>query len=56
MSLFIGGGMVFTFLKAQGIPIGNSLCEEAEVIRSPKIHLPVDLVIANGFSNDAKRK
>lgn len=55
-ALFIGGGMTYTFLKAQGIPIGDSLNEEAEVIRSPKIHLPVDLVIADAFSNDAHRK
>lgn len=54
--LFIGGGMTYTFLKAQGIPIGDSLNEEAEVVRSPKIHLPVDIVIADGFSNEARSK
>ncbi len=55
-ALFIGGGMTYTFLRAQGIPIGDSLNEEAEVVRSPKIHLPVDIVIADSFSNDAKHK
>ncbi|HSX10701.1 MAG TPA: phosphoglycerate kinase [Chlamydiales bacterium] len=58
-ALFIGGGMVYTFLKAQGIPIGDSLCEDPNTIRDlpkTKLHFPVDLVIANAFSNDATRR
>lgn len=62
-SLFIGGGMTFTFLKAKGIPIGSSLFEEAEVKRAKEvldsgksIHLPSDLMIADAFSNDANHK
>ncbi|MGB0979820.1 MAG: phosphoglycerate kinase [Croceimicrobium sp.] len=64
--LVIGGGMAFTFLKAQGASTGNSLVEddfvemaakitqEAE-IQGVKIHLPVDAVIADDFNNSAKR-
>lgn len=62
-ALFLGGGMTFTFLKAQGIPIGNSLFGESEVKRAKDIlslakslYLPTDLVIADSFSNDAKTK
>lgn len=62
-SLFLGGGMTFTFLKAEGIEIGSSLFEEGEVngakqiLQNAKsIHLPTDLVIADAFSNDAKWK
>jgi len=62
-SLFLGGGMTFTFLKAEGIEIGNSLFEPDEVKRAKEIlqtaksiHLPLDLVIADAFSNDANRK
>lgn len=60
--LYIGGGMAFTFLKAEGVQIGDSICEEPELARSllkkglSKLHFPIDLVIANGFSNDAKSK
>ncbi|MBI5272689.1 MAG: phosphoglycerate kinase [Chlamydiia bacterium] len=62
-SLFLGGGMTFTFLKAQGIEIGNSLFEESEIgtareilSRAKSLHLPSDLVIADAFSNEAERK
>ncbi|OGN63592.1 MAG: phosphoglycerate kinase [Chlamydiae bacterium RIFCSPHIGHO2_12_FULL_49_9] len=63
-ALFIGGGMTFTFLKSQGIPIGGSLCEDeelktaAELLKAypKKIHLALDLVVADAFSNDAKKK
>ncbi|HEY4255348.1 MAG TPA: phosphoglycerate kinase [Chlamydiales bacterium] len=50
--LFLGGGMTYSFLKAKGIPIGDSLYEESELpkikelLDHPKIHLPSDLVIA----------
>lgn len=63
-ALFLGGGMVYTFWKAQGKEIGNSIYEEAEAktakeilqSESKKIHLPADVVIADRFSNDAQRK
>ena len=62
-SLFLGGGMTYTFLKAEGIEIGSSLLEEDEVKgakeilqHAKSIHLPSDLVIADAFSNDANRK
>jgi len=62
--LIIGGGMTFTFIKAQGGSIGNSLVEDDKlelaneilkkaVSKNVKIHLPVDAVIADAFSNDA---
>jgi len=64
--LIIGGGMAFTFLKAQGGKTGNSLVEDdfletAEKImqaaekQGVNIHLPLDSVIADDFSNEAKR-
>ena len=57
--VFIGGGMAYTFFKAQGYEIGNSLLEEdridiAKEILSKagdKLILPVDSVVANDFSN-----
>jgi len=63
--LIIGGGMMFTFAKALGSKTGNSLVEEdklelaldiLELARSKgvKVHLPVDTVAADSFSNDAK--
>lgn len=62
--LIIGGGMSFTFVKAQGGKIGNSICEDDKqklALRILKqanekgvqIHLPVDVVAADTFSNDA---
>ena len=62
--MIIGGGMTFTFVKALGGKIGNSICEDdkqelaLEILRLAKekgvqIHLPVDVVAANSFSNDA---
>ncbi|MFL0352869.1 phosphoglycerate kinase [Xanthomarina sp. GH4-25] len=62
--LIIGGGMTFTFIKAQGGHIGNSLVEEDklslanEILEKAKaknvqVHLPVDAIIADAFSNDA---
>jgi phosphoglycerate kinase len=62
-SLFLGGGMTFTFLAAQGISIGKSLFEPSEIktakeilLLNPSIHLPQDLIIADAFLNDAHRK
>lgn len=63
--LIIGGGMTFTFVKAQGGNIGDSICEDdkmelaLEILRQAKeknvqIHLPVDVIAANAFSNDAE--
>ena len=65
--LIIGGGMTFTFIKAQGGKIGNSIFEEdklelaEEILQRAKekgvmIHLPVDAVIADEFKNDANTK
>tara|TARA_B110000967_G_scaffold209914_1_gene268564 strand:- start:2973 stop:4163 length:1191 start_codon:yes stop_codon:yes gene_type:complete len=62
--LIIGGGMSFTFVKAQGGKIGNSICEDdkmelaLEILKQAKaknvqIHIPVDVVAADDFSNDA---
>ncbi|WP_346539468.1 phosphoglycerate kinase [Micromonospora sp. DPT] len=59
--LLIGGGMCFTFLKAQGHEVGTSLLEEemVETCRNllersgGKIMLPVDVVAADAFSPDA---
>lgn len=48
-ALFIGGGMAYTFLKAQGIAVGDSPVEDVAVIRHvprDKLHFPIDLVIA----------
>ncbi len=58
--ILIGGGMMFTFLKAQGLNIGKSLCEQDKVELAKellakangKIVLPVDTVVAAEFSND----
>ena len=63
--LIIGGGMTFTFIKAQGGKIGDSICEDdkqdlaLEILEMAKsknvqVHLPVDVVAADGFKNDAK--
>ena len=65
--LIIGGGMAFTFVKALGGKIGKSLLEEDKVglaleilekakMQNVKVHLPVDVIIADEFSNDAERK
>ncbi len=62
--LIIGGAMAFTFVKAKGGAIGNSLVEEEkldlalDVLRQAEeknvtIHIPVDAIIADNFSNDA---
>ncbi len=65
--IIIGGGMAYTFIKAQGGNIGNSLFEEdrlelaKELLEKAKergvsIHLPVDSVCADAFNNEANRK
>ncbi len=66
-TLIIGGGMAYTFLKAQGQEIGNSLCEEdkldyaLEMVKKAeekgvKLLLPVDHVEGKEFSNDTEKK
>lgn len=58
-ALFIGGGMFYTFLKAEGIEVGDSICEDPTTIHNlpkEKLHFPLDLVIADSFSNDANRQ
>lgn len=63
--LIIGGGMAYTFIKAQGGKVGNSICEDAKLqlaldilakakSKGVEVHLPVDVVAADDFSNDAK--
>lgn len=64
-NLIIGGGMTYTFIKAKGGKIGNSLVEEDKLDVALKVmeecknhrvglYLPVDNVVADSFSNDAK--
>ncbi len=66
-TLIIGGGMSYTFAKAQGASIGNSLLDEENIPyalemiqkakdKGVKLLLPVDTVIADDFSNDANTK
>ena len=63
--IIIGGGMAYTFMKAEGGKIGNSLCEEDRLqtardilnkaaAKGVSIHLPSDSVIANKFAADAQ--
>ena len=65
--LIIGGGMVYTFTKALGGKVGNSICEPdycnyaLDLIDKAKknnvsLHFPVDVVAGNTFSNNAKQK
>eukprot|EP00291_Cryptomonas_curvata_P017123 CAMPEP_0172171806 /NCGR_PEP_ID=MMETSP1050-20130122/12097_1 /TAXON_ID=233186 /ORGANISM="Cryptomonas curvata, Strain CCAP979/52" /LENGTH=495 /DNA_ID=CAMNT_0012843279 /DNA_START=24 /DNA_END=1511 /DNA_ORIENTATION=+ len=65
--LVIGGGMVFTFLKARGLNVGSSLVEEDKLElaksleasaakRGVKIILPTDVVLADKFAADANTK
>lgn len=62
--MIIGGGMTFTFVKALGGKIGNSICEDdkqelaLEILRLAKekgvqIHIPIDVIAADAFANDA---
>ena len=63
--MIIGGGMTFTFIKALGGKIGNSICEDDKLDlalhilhlakeKNVNIHIPVDVVAVNAFSNDAE--
>lgn len=64
-NIIIGGGMAFTFIKAKGGKIGNSLVEDDKLEialsilekakqKKTRIHLPIDVVAADRFSNDAQ--
>lgn len=66
-NLIIGGGMAFTFIKALGGAIGTSIVEEDKMdlaleilekakAQNVKVLLPVDVVAADEFNNDAQRK
>lgn len=63
--MIIGGGMTFTFVKALGGKIGNSICEDDKMElalailkiakeKGVQIHIPVDVIAADAFSNDAQ--
>lgn len=62
--IIVGGGMMFTFLKAKGLNIGKSLCEEdrLELARElmekagDKLVLPIDTVAAKEFAADAEHR
>ena len=65
--LIIGGGMTFTFVKAQGGSVGDSICETDKIDlalnileqakqKNVHVHLPIDVVAADAFSNDANTK
>lgn len=66
-NMIIGGGMAFTFVKALGGNVGNSLIEEDKMdlalqilekakAENVKIYLPVDVIAADEFNNDAETK
>lgn len=66
-TLIIGGGMAFTFLKAQGHKIGKSICEDDKLDlarellakakeKGVKILLPIDTHVAKDYSNDVEDK
>lgn len=63
-AVLIGGGMANTFFKAQGYPVADSLVEEEALDTArtlldkagDKLRLPVDVVIADAFDNDANVK
>ena len=63
--LIIGGGMTYTFVKAQGGQVGDSICEDDKMDlalsilaqakeKGVQVHLPVDVLAADQFSNNAK--
>ncbi|EFJ27060.1 hypothetical protein SELMODRAFT_96742 [Selaginella moellendorffii] len=65
--LLLGGGMIFTFFKAQGLSVGSSLVEEDKLILATKLMekaklkgvtllLPTDVVVADKFAPDASSK
>jgi len=63
--LIIGGGMTYTFVKAQGGQVGDSICENDKMDlalsilaqakkKGVQVHIPVDVLAAHDFSNDAQ--
>lgn len=63
--LIVGGGMTYTFIKAQGGSVGDSICEDDKMelaldilkqaeAKGVKVHIPVDVLAANDFANDAE--
>ncbi len=63
--LIIGGGMTYTFIKAQGGKVGDSICEDdkmelaLDILKQAKekgveVHIPVDVLAADDFDNNAK--
>ena len=63
--LIVGGGMTYTFIKALGGQIGESICEDdkqelaLEILKKAEeknvtVHLPVDVIAANDFNNNAE--
>ncbi|WP_372973234.1 phosphoglycerate kinase [Muriicola sp.] len=65
--LIIGGGMTYTFIKAQGGSVGSSICEDdkmslaLDILKKAKdkgveVHLPVDVLAADNFKDDANTK
>ena len=62
--IIVGGGMMFTFLKAKGLNIGNSLCEDDRLelakelmeLAGDKLVLPIDTVAAKAFAADAEHR
>ncbi len=62
-ALLIGGGMAYTFYKAQGLEIGSSLCEEDKIDvakallakAGSKLKLPVDCVVSDAFDFEARK-
>jgi phosphoglycerate kinase len=65
--LIIGGGMTYTFVKAKGGKVGNSICEDdkmdlaLEILEQAKkkgveVHIPVDVLAADDFNNNANTK
>ena len=66
-AMIIGGGMAYTFIKAQGGSIGNSICEDdkmplaLDILKKAEeknvtIHLPIDVLAADDFSEAANTK
>ncbi len=62
--LIVGGGMTYTFIKAQGGKVGDSICEDdkmdlaLEILakakeKNVKVHIPVDVIAADAFDNNA---
>ena len=65
--LIVGGGLAYTFVKAKGYEIGKSLLDEERIDlarsfmkqaeeKGVKFHMPVDVVVADDFSEDANKK